>query len=127
MTADERINALIERAGSPVMVVRNTQEDELERRRGIYSETRKTIEEQFEDSMILYIRHLADTIDRLEAALHNVINERDQLLADFGELVFYMNVKGDACEYCKHYGEHGCQIYGCYFEWRGVQDKEDAK
>lgn len=133
MTPDERINDLIASAGSPVMVVKNTQEDELERRRGIYSETRKIIEEQFDDSVILYIRNLADTIDRLETALHNVINEREQLKRDLHYSTTYDWVLR-SCHFCAHLDEP-TNVTPCVtclhdkgkpgFEWRGVPDKEE--
>lgn len=127
MTADERIRKLIERAGSPVMVCKNTQKDEHERRRGIYSETRKIIEEQFDDSVILYIRHLVDTIDRMEAALYNVLNERDQLLADLNRITN----KHGSCDYCLYKNKSAVECRGCsrendHWTWRGVPDKEDA-
>lgn len=126
MTADERIRKLIERAGSPVMVCKNTQEDELERRRGIYLETRKIIEEQFDDSVILYIRHLVDTIDRMEAALYNVLNERDQLMSDLRHEIR----KHGSCDFCQNVPFHAADCTGCTIDddrwtWRGVPDKEE--
>lgn len=63
MTADERINALLERAGCPVMVVK--------------SDAPPTPE-----------RHMADLIDRLEVALENALNERDHMLNTLRDAIY---------------------------------------
>lgn len=145
MTADERINALIERAGSPVMIVkgkdkyspsaRMAQIDKQARMMAheLHSQKYECTISIMGDEIIAQdakIRDMANIINRMEAALHNVLNERDQLLDDLGEIVFYMNVKSDACEYCKHMTDPGAECWhsdACHFEWRGVPDKEDAK
>lgn len=84
MTADERINALLERAGCPVMVVK--------------SDAPPTPE-----------RHMADLIDRLEVALENALNERDfaadtvrHIVAlDVAPVVHARWMDNGACSNCK--------------------------
>lgn len=131
MTADERIAELLARAGSPVMVVRNTQESDEERHKGARAAIERTADEQFHGNVVDYIGHLVDTIDRLEVALYNTLNERDQLLSD----LLYASDSGDigACFFCVHYckanNEPPCDMCaGFYerpcFEWRGVPDEE---
>lgn len=74
------------------------------------------------------ITDMANTIDRLEAALYNVLNERDQLMKDLKESVF----SNLSCIACKH--QLGCDA-DCMFctplegnvrwEWRGVPEVKD--
>ena len=133
MTADERINELLARAGSPVMVVRNTQEDEQERKEDIMRYARIVADRDFGGSVALYIRHLADTIDRLEAALNNVIGEREQLKRElYKEALRPIGTR--VCFYCKHEDKsvqeepcNTCVIHreNPCFEWHGV--KEEAQ
>ena len=127
MTADERINALIARAGSPVMVVKNTQESDDEKHNGARAAIERMADEQFHGNVVTYIGNLVDTIDRMEAALHNVICERDQLLADLGKMV---NKEG-SCEFCRYRQQHAAECKGCniydknHWEWRVVPDTEE--
>ena len=121
MTTDERINALLARAGSPVMVVRNTQESEEEKHNGARASIECMADEQFHGNVVDYIGHLVDIIDRMEAALHNVLNERDQLLADLNR----MTNKHGSCDYCMHKNKSAVECRGCsrendHWAWRGV-------
>lgn len=121
MTADERINALLARAGSPVMVVRNTQESEEEKHNGARASIERMADEQFHGNVVDYIGHLVDTIDRMEAALHNALNERDQLLSDLNRMIN----KHGSCDFCKYKNKSAAECRGCtmvndHWSWRGV-------
>lgn len=129
MTADERINALLARAGKPVMLVCNAQEDE---NGSIMRAAHRVALRDFGGSIALYIRHLLDTIDRLEAALSNVINEREQLKRDLHEAAAAL-CGTSTCKYCaneeKAINESPCDQ--CVkdwekpcFEWRGIPESE---
>ncbi len=141
MTAEERINALIERAGSPVMIVKNNEQYSASARMA-YIEAkarvmaRETYSPKYEctisimgDEIIAQdakIRDMANTIDRMEAELHNVIGERDQLLADLNR----MTNKHGSCDYCLHKNKSDVECRGCtrendHWTWRGVPDKEE--
>lgn len=107
MTADERIEQLLKRAGCPMMVVHNTDTTQIS----------------------LPIDELVDTIDRLEAALENVLNERDALLDD---LRLTAGTSEEGCTSCAHLYDAADQMpcYACggdtfCWKWRGVPDKED--
>lgn len=77
------------------------------------------------------IRDMANTIDRLEAALSNVLNERDQLLSDLHDSNMHKS-----CEFCIHnynYYDDGGESAECFdceketndkWTWRGVPVKE---
>lgn len=118
MTADERINALLERAGSPLMFVANPELHTVQKE-PIYDTLEDCIEAIVKDRT----RGLCDTIDRLEIALHNVLNERDQLLKDVSGIC-------DCCTFAKLSGSmepcHSCSLPNGIsgFQWRGVPDKE---
>ena len=126
--AQARIDALIERAGGPVMVARNTQEREGKKRDNTIQAILDIGAYKNGGDLTVWIRELTDTIDRMEAALHNVLNERDQLMKDLKEAVF----SNLSCIACKH--QLGCDA-DCMFctpldgkvrwEWRGVPDKEE--
>lgn len=128
MTADERINALLERAGSPLMFVANPELHTVQSD-AIYDTLEDCIEAIVKDRT----RGLYDTIDRLEIALHNVLNERDAAIADIPRDCKTCKHKlrppvlvADTIYYCYNFG---CRnISGVYtgWEWRGVPDKEDA-
>ena len=106
MTADERIEQLLKRAGCPMMIVKS-------------------------DAPATEERHMVYLIDRLEVALENALNERDALLED---LRLTAVTSYDGCEVCKHrdmpLSEDPCRscTHGEYahWEWHGVPDKEDA-
>lgn len=126
MTADERIAELLARAGSPVMVVRNTQESDEERHKGARAAIERTADEQFHGNVVDYIGHLVDTIDRLEVALYNTLNERDQLLADLNRITN----KHGSCDFCLYKNKSASECKGCnreydHWTWRGVPDKEE--
>lgn len=131
--AQARIDALIARAGGPMMVVRNTQESEKEKHDNTIQVLFDIADYKNGGDLTVWIRELIDTIDRLEAALYNVINEREQLLAD---LICAANIEDSlgSCNFCVHrdkaindmpcdmcvgFDEHPC------FEWRGVPDEEE--
>ena len=115
------------------MVVRNTQESEGEKHDD-------TIQALFDiavykngGDLTVWIRELTDTIDRLEAALHNTLNERDQLKRDLHDACTYDWVLRP-CHFCAHLEEppnvtpcetclHHKEKPG--FEWRGVQEVKD--
>ena len=128
-TAQTRIDALIARAGGPMMVVRNTQESDEEKHNGARAAIERMADEQFHGNVVDYIGNLVDTIDRLEAALYNTLNERDQLLDDLGEMVNRYSV----CDFCKYDDgndlPHGiceyCMKESDQWKWRGVPDKEE--
>lgn len=105
MTADERIEQLLKRAGCPMMVV--------------HSDAPATEE-----------RHMAYLIDRLEVALENALNERDALMDD---LRLTTGTSEEGCITCAHLHDaadqmpcHACGGETYYWIWRGVPDKEDA-
>lgn len=142
MTAEERINALIARAGSPVMIVKNNEQYSASARMAEIDKRARMMAHQLNspkyectisimgDEIIAQdakIRDMANIIDRMEAALHNVIGERDQLMKDMKKLVFR---HGD-CIACKHLtdGLIECCVH-CYpkanqsqWEWRGVTEE----
>ena len=125
MTADERIAELMERAGQPVMVVRNTQEGTSTKFFGALEAIKQIIDDAFNGDMFEYINHLVDTIDRLEVALYNTLNERDQLHADLNRIIN----KHGSCDFCVHKNKSAAECRGCtrendHWTWRGVPDKE---
>lgn len=131
--AQARIDALIARAGGPVMAVRNTQESEKEKHDDTIQALFDIADYKNGGDLTVWIRELNDTIDRLEAALHNVINEREQLKRDLHDACTYdwflrpchfcAHLEGPTnetpCGTClRHKGKPG-------FEWHGVPDKEE--
>lgn len=81
--------------------------------------------------LTVWIRELTDTIDRLEASLSNVINEREQLKRDLHSAATVDGLSC-GCRFCAHenkgFDEEPCKtcvsLEGCHcFEWRGVPDK----
>lgn len=139
--AEERIEALIKRAGSPVMIVKGDgQYSASARMAQIDKQARMMAHElhspKYEctisimgDEIIAQdakIRDMANTIDRMEAALHNVIGERDQLLSDLNRIIN----KHGSCDFCLHKNKSAAECKGCtrendHWEWRGVPDKEE--
>ena len=124
--AQARINALIARAGGPVMVVRNTQESEEEKHQNTIHALFDIADYKNGGDMTVWIRELTDTIDRLEAALHNTLNERDQLLADLNRITN----KHGSCDCCQRKNKRAVECRGCtsendHWEWRGVQEVKD--
>lgn len=139
--AEERIEALIKRAGSPVMIVKGDGHYSASARMAqIDKQARQMAHElnspKYECTISIMgeeivkqdgkITDMANIIDRMEAALHNVINERDQLLADLNR----MTNKHGSCDYCLHKNKSAAECRGCSREndnwtWRGVPDKEE--
>ena len=143
-SAQARIDALIARAGSPMMIVKNNEQYSASARMAEIDKRARMMAHQLNspkyectisimsDEIIAQdakLRDMANIIDRMEAALHNVINERDQLMKDMKKLVFR---HGD-CFACKHLtdGIIECCVHcnpkdnQSQWEWRGVPDKEE--
>ena len=143
-TADERIEELIARAGSPVMIVKNNEQYSASARMAEIDKRARMMSHQLNspkyectisimsDEIIAQdakIRDMANIIDRMEAALHNTLNERDQLMKDLKDAVF----SNLSCIACKH--QFGCDPDLCMFctplegnvrwEWRGVPEVKD--
>ena len=126
-SVNKRIEDLINRSGSPVMVVHNTQENDSDRNAQIKKYIHDIVQRDYNGSIEMYISDLADTIDRLEVALSNVLNERDQLLKD---IKFIVNIANGCCWLCKYDDEDGypepcreCDDDKDNWTWRGVPDK----
>ena len=143
-TADERIEELIARAGSPVMIVKGDGQYSASARMAQIDKQARMMAHQLNspkyectisimsDEIIAQdakLRDMANTIDRLEAALYNIIGERDQLMKDMKKLVF----RHRDCFACKHFTDG--MIEHCahcnpednqsQWEWRGVPDEEE--
>lgn len=132
-SAQARIDALIARAGGPVMVCRNVQESDSVKRRDTLMAMAELGDYKYGGDDTAWIRDLTDTIDRLEAALHNVLNERDRLKKDMNDFIKQSGFYG-ICAYCawidKEYFDEPCKT--CLensnkpnFEWRGVPEVKD--
>lgn len=141
-SAQARIDALIARAGSPVMIVKNNEQYSASARMAEIDKRARMMAHQLNspkyectisimsDEIIAQdakLRDMANIIDRLEASLHNALNERDQLLADLNR----MTNKHGSCDYCLHKNKSAAECRGCtrendHWEWRGVPEvKED--
>ena len=141
MTADERIRKLIERAGSPVMIVKGDGQYSASARMAQIDKQARMMAHQLNckkyectisimsDEIIAQdakIRDMANTIDRMEAALYNVLNERDQLLCDLRHEIR----KHGSCDFCQNVPFHAADCTGCTIDddrwtWRGVPGKEE--
>lgn len=128
--AQERIDALIARAGGPVMVVRNTQESEEEKHDDTIQALFDIADYKNGGDLTVWIRELTDTIDRLEAALYNVINEREQLKRDLHSAMTY-DWFLSTCHFCAHLEKpsNATPCETCLensnkpnFKWRGVPE-----
>ena len=127
--ATARIDALIERAGGPMVICKNVQESDAVKRESRMQMLYDVADYRYDGDLLAYPVVLADMIDRLEAALHNTLNERDQLMKDLKDAVF----SNLSCIACKH--QFGCDPDLCMFctplegnmrwEWRGVPDEEE--
>lgn len=125
-SAQARIDALIARAGGPMMVVRNTQESEGEKHDNTIHALFDIADYKNGGDLTVWVRELTDTNDRLEAALHNTLNERDQLLADLKRIIN----KYGSCDYCLRKNKRAVECRGCamgndHWEWRGVPEVKD--
>lgn len=126
--ATARIDALIERAGVPMVICKNVQESDADKRASRLQMLYDVADYRHDGDLLAYPAELVDTIDRLEAALSNALLQRDQLMKDLKEAVF----SNLSCIACKH--QLGCDA-DCMFctplegkvrwEWRGVPDKEE--
>ena len=108
------------------MICKNTKEADTEKKEQIMLYVRTISRRDFGGSVAMYFNHLIDTIDRLEAALYNVLNERDQLIADLNR----MTNKHGSCDYCLHKNKSAAECRGCtmgndHWSWRGVPEVED--
>lgn len=141
MTADERIRELIARAGSPVMIfkgeekysasARLAQIDKMARQMAheLHSPKYECTISIMGDEIVKQdakITDMANIIDRMEAALSNVINERDQLMSDLRHEIR----KHGSCDFCQNVPFHAADCNGCTMDndrwmWRGVPDKEE--
>ena len=124
--AQARIDALIARAGGPMMVARNVQESEEEKHDDTIQALFDIADYKNGGDLTVWIRELTDTIDRLEAALHNTLNERDQLLADLKRIIN----KHGSCDYFLRKNKRAVECRGCamendHWEWRGVPEEEN--
>lgn len=124
--ATERIDALIERAGGPMVICKNVQESDAVKRESRMQMLYDVADYRYDGDLLAYPVVLADMIDRLEAALHNTLNERDQLLADLKKAM--KNI--DSCEYCMNENKRASECDGCsyeddHWEWRGVPEVKD--
>lgn len=140
-TADERIEELIARAGSPVMIVKGDGQYSASARMAQIDKQARMMAHQLNspkyectisimsDEIIAQdakLRDMANTIDRMEAALHNVINERDQLLSDLNRVTN----KHGTCDYCMHKNKSAAECKSCnrendHWSWRGVPEVKD--
>lgn len=120
MTCDERIEALLNRAGQTISDLpkryeqehRNTAFDAADHFGGSLCMT-----QNFED----YILHLTDVIDRMETALENVCGERDYLCDRSGcEFCAYERIDGDKMP-CR-----GCTVTKNLYEFAGVPEDWSA-
>ena len=124
--ATARIDALIERAGVPMVICKNVQESDAVKRESRMQMLYDVADYRYDGDLLAYPVVLADMIDRLEAALHNTLNERDQLLADLRRLIN----KHNSCDYCLNKNKRAVECRGCsrgndHWTWRGVPDKEE--
>ena len=124
--ATARIDALIERAGGPMVICKNVQESDAVKRESRMQMLYDVADYRYDGDLLAYPVVLADMIDRLEAALHNTLNERDQLLADLRRLIN----KHNSCDYCLNKNKRAVECRGCsrgndHWTWRGVPDKEE--
>lgn len=139
MTADERIEALLKRAGYPMMIVANPEHHVYETTSSTYNVNywssfehalNYSINNAIRTEVDMHVRGWADTIEQLAAALENVLNERDALLED---LRLTAGTSEEGCAACAHLYDaadqmpcHACGGESFSWTWRGVPDKEDA-
>ena len=102
------------------------QESDADRRESRMQILYDVADYRYDGDLLAYPAELVDTIDRMEAALHNVIGERDQLLADLRHEIR----KHGSCDFCQNVPFHAADCNGCTMDndrwtWRGVPDKEE--
>ena len=115
------------------MVARNVQESEEEKHDDTIQALFDIGDYKNGGDLTVWIRELTDTIDRLEAALYNTLNERDQLKRDLHDACSYDWVLR-SCHFCANMEKHS-NIRPCEtclhhkdkpgFEWRGIPEVKD--
>lgn len=129
MITDDRINELLTRAGSPVLTMQNAEiEADSEKKELTMLYVRIISRRDFGGSVALFFQHLEEIIDRMEAALSNVLDERDQLISDIKKLSRDTygcdTCSRYVCGCCKHNSNYAvcknCNLENDSWEWRGV-------
>lgn len=126
--ATARIDALIARAGGPMVICKNVQESDAVKRESRMQMLYDVADYRYDGDLLAYPVRLADMIDRLEAALANALLQRDQLLCDLKEIVD----RDSTCTFCLHNTEASdneaclsCSEDDSKWVWRGVPDEEE--
>ena len=124
--ATERIDALIARAGGPMVICKNVQESDADRRESRMQMLYDVADYRYDGDLLAYPAELVDTIDRLEAALANALLQRDQMIDDLRKVTLRYN----SCSACGHgFGVDEvcleCSKADSKWVWRGVPDKEE--
>ena len=124
--ATERIDALIARAGGPMVICKNVQESDADRRESRMQMLYDVADYRYDGDLLAYPAELVDTIDRLEAALANALLQRDQLIDDLRKVTLRYN----SCSACGHgFGVDEvcleCSKADSKWVWRGVQEGEN--
>lgn len=124
--ATARINALIARAGGPMVTCKNVQESDADRRDSLLQMIYDVADYRYDGDTLAYPCALVDTIDKLEAALANALLQRDQLIDDLRKVTLRYN----SCAACGHgFGVDEvcleCSKADSKWVWRGVLDKEE--
>ena len=119
--ATERIDALIARAGGPMVICKNVQESDADRRESRMQMLYDVADYRYDGDLLAYPAELVDTIDRLEAALANALLQRDQLIDDLRKVTLRYN----SCSACGHgFGVDEvcleCSKADSKWVWRGV-------
>ena len=119
--ATERIDALIARAGGPMVICKNVQESDADRRESRMQMLYDVADYRYDGDLLAYPAELVDTIDRLEAALANALLQRDQLIDDLRKVTLRYN----SCSACGHgFGVDEvcleCSKADRKWVWRGV-------
>lgn len=124
--ATARIDALIARAGGPMVICRNVQESDAVKRASLLQMFYDVADYRYDGDLHAYPAELVDTIDRLEAALANALLQRDQLIDDLRKVTLRYN----SCSACGHgFGVDEvcleCSKADSKWVWRGVQEGEN--
>ena len=119
--ATARIDALIERAGVPMVICKNVQESDAVKRASLLQMLYDVADYRYDGDLLAYPAELVDTIDRLEAALANALLQRDQLIDDLRKVTLRYN----SCSACGHgFGVDEvcleCSKADSKWVWRGV-------
>ena len=119
--ATARIDALIARAGGPMVICRNVQESDAVKRASLLQMLYDVADYRYDGDLLAYPAELVDTIDRLEAALANALLQRDQLIDDLRKVT----LRYYSCSACGHgFGVDEvcleCSKADSKWVWRGV-------